>query len=125
VRRTGLKNALLDLAEASMENSGLDVTVNYSITAVLPPDAADALYLAAAAAVHDAARRKGVRRITISASGSKKVTVRVTHHLRTPGTRTGLQVAALLARHAGLSFEITFGGPRTKHGTIVSIQYAL
>jgi signal transduction histidine kinase len=125
VRRTGLKNALLDLAETAQETSGMDVTLNYSVTATLSPDAAEAIYLAARAAVSDAATRKGVRRITIKANGSKKVTVRVSHDMRTPGTRASLEAAALLARHAGLRFDVTLGETETKHGTIVAIDYVL
>jgi len=129
VRRTGLKNALLDLAKAAVEHSGkhsrVDVSVNYSITATLPHEAAEALYLAVAAAVRDAVERKGVRRVAISASGAKKITVRVSHDLRTSRTDAALQAAALLARAAGLSFVISSGVPQTKQGTIVAIKYAL
>jgi signal transduction histidine kinase len=125
VRRTGLKNALLDLAEASMEHSGVDVSVHYSITATVQHEAAEALYLATAAVVRDAMSRKGVRRVAIRASGAKKVTVRVSHDLRIAGMPAGLQATALLARAAGLSFEVRSGGPETKHGTIVAINYAL
>jgi signal transduction histidine kinase len=132
VRRTGLKNALLDLAEAAMEASRAEskdhpragISVSYSVAAELPPEISEAIYLATAAVIRDAVARKGAGRIAISAGGSKKIAVRVSHHAPAPARSARLQAAALLARAAGLSFEVA-SGRQTKHGTIVAIQYAL
>src|ERR1700722_17203057 len=64
VRRTGLKNALLDLAEAFA-----GVTVRYTATAALPSIDANAIYRAVANSVAAASRGTGVTRIAISVSG--------------------------------------------------------
>src|ERR1700686_3587357 len=61
VRRTGLKNALLDLAEAFG-----GVTLRYTATAVLAPVAVDAVYRAIASVVAGASVAPGVTRIAIS-----------------------------------------------------------
>jgi signal transduction histidine kinase len=120
VRRTGLKNALLDLAESRMVSgdarNGVSVVLRYTATATLPPEIADAMYHAIASAV--AAAGKDVRRIAISVSGSRAMAARVSHDGRYPGRVVA--AAALLARHAGLTFEVA-----TEKSTIVSIQYAI
>jgi signal transduction histidine kinase len=121
VRRTGLKNALLDLAE---EFSG--VTLRYTAKAVLAPVAVDGLYRAIATTAAAAAAAPGVSRIGISVSGSKSVTARVAWDGR---AGKDLTAAALLARHSGMSFEIAAHPEKTrqnktKQGTIVVIQYA-
>ncbi|MEQ1884002.1 MAG: histidine kinase [Bryobacteraceae bacterium] len=129
VRRSGLKNALVDLAESASRNVQILVTLKYSVEAQIPQDAADAIYLATAAAVQDAVSRKGVRKLTIAASGGKKVLVRVMYDQSGTGSAPGLQTARLLAQAAGLFFDISSpkrtGAAQTKKGTIVSIQYAL
>jgi len=124
VRRTGLKNALLDLAE---EFGG--VTLRYTATAVLAPAEVDALYRAIASAAAAAAAAPGVTRIAISVTGSRSVTARVALNGRFRNAGKGLAVAALLARQSGMSFEIGAEPEKkrqhkTKQGTIVVIQYA-
>lgn len=119
VRRTGLKNALLDLAE---KFSG--VAVRYTATATLAPVTADAMYRAIASAVAAASIAPGVTRISISVSGSRSVTARVTDNGRRRNAGRELAAAALLARHSGLSFEIKKQHNKTNQGTIVVIQYA-
>ena len=124
VRRTGLNNALLDLAE---EYGG--VTLRYTATAILAPVAVDALYRAIASVVATAATAPGVTRIAISASGSRSVTARIVWNGRLRGAGKDLAAAALLARHSGMSFEIAATPERkqqnkTNQGTIVVIQYA-
>jgi hypothetical protein len=117
VRRTGLKNALLDLAE---EFGG--VTLRYTSTAVLAPVAVDA-----AAAV-----APGVTRIAISVTGSRSVTARIAwsgRRWRLQNADKHLAAATLLAQHSGISFEITAKPEKTRQnktnqGTIVVIQYA-
>ena len=103
VRRTGLKNALLFMAEAAMEalreasreTPGGGISVNYSITAQLPQEASEALYLATAAVIREAVARKGAGRIAISATGSKKITVRVSHDAPASALPASLQAAEL------------------------------
>lgn len=124
VRRTGLKNALLDLAEVFG-----GVTLRYTATAVLAPAAVDALYRAIASAVAVASAAPGVTRIAISVTGSRSVTARIGWNGRLRGAGRDLAAAALLARHSGMSFEIAPKPekPRqnkTNQGTIVVIQYA-
>ncbi len=119
VRRTGLKNALLDLAQ-----SYPGVTVRYTAAVVLPPVDADALYRAIANSVAAASRAPGVARIAISVSGSRSLVARVEHNGRQRGAESELAATALLARHSGLRFEIKTRQVKTRHGTIVVIRYA-
>jgi signal transduction histidine kinase len=124
VRRTGLKNALIDLAELYG-----DVTLRYTARAVLAPVAVDALYRAVASVVASAAAAPGATRIAISVSGSRSVTARIEWNGRFRGSGKDLTAAALLARHSGLSFEIATKAEKTRRnktnqGTIVVIQYA-
>ena len=115
VHRAGLKNALLDLARADAAR----VEIRYGSTAAIPALPADALYLAAARTV-GAALRRDVKRVTVSASGSKCLTLRIRHDGRASDARRDLAAAAVLARAAGLSFAI-----ETEKSTIVLIRYAL
>jgi hypothetical protein len=119
VRRTGLKNALLDLAEAFP-----GVTVRYTAAVALAPVDADAIYRAIANSVAVASRAQGVTRIAISVSGSRALLARVEHDGRFRNADNELAAAALLARHAGLRFEIKARQAKTRQGTIVVIQYA-
>jgi signal transduction histidine kinase len=124
VRRTGLKNALLDLAEAF---SG--VTLRYTATAVLAPLVVDSLYRAIASVVGAASAAPGVTRIAISITGSRSVTARIVWNGRLRSAGTDLAAAALLARHSGITFEIAAKPEpgrqnKTNQGTIVVIQYA-
>jgi len=119
VRRTGLKNALLDLAEAFA-----GVTVRFTAAVALPPIDADAVYRAIANSVAVASRAPGVTRIAISVSGSRSLVARVEHNGRQRSAPQELAATALLARHAGLSFEIRARQSKTRQGTIVVIQYA-
>ncbi len=119
VRRTGLKNALLDLAE-----SFPGVAVRYTAAVALPPVDADAIYRAVANSVAAASRAPGVTRMAISVSGSRSLVARVEHNGRSRGAGKELAATALLARHAGLGFEIKTRQAKTRQGTIVVIQYA-
>jgi hypothetical protein len=123
VRRTGLKNALLNLAESCMESTGASVTVRYSATAVVPPEIADALYHAIASAAASAPGSS--TRTALSVSGTRSLAVRVCYDGRPKKAGKELAAAALLARHAGLEFEVRPFDVRTKKGTIVSIRYAI
>jgi signal transduction histidine kinase len=138
VRRTGLKNALLDLAEAFAESflakGGTGVTVRYTATVALAPVVADAVYRAIASAVAAASVAPGVTRIAISVSGSRSVTARVAHDGRQRNAGRELAAAALLAHYSGLGFavktkpaktgRIKTGHIKTERCTIVVIQYA-
>jgi signal transduction histidine kinase len=127
VRRTGLKNALLDLA-----GTYGGVTLRYTATAVLAPVAVDALYRAIASVVRAASIAPGVTRIAVSVSGSRSVTARITWSGwsgRLQNADKTLAVAALLACHSGMSFEMAAKPEKkrqnkTNQGTIVVIQYA-
>lgn len=120
VSRAGLKNSLLDLANRYREGYGVETEVKYGATAALAPEIAEALYLAAADVVGVAAFTSGVTRIKISAIGSRSVAVRIAFDGNPRGVPGKLAAASVLARHAGLHFEVA-----TEKGTIVSIQYAL
>ncbi len=120
VARTGLKNALLDLAEQSMMTHGGSVTVRYTATFRPPPEIAEAIYLAAGEVMAAAAARKSVEKVVISAAGSKKVAVRIAHAGLPSAARRDLEPAALIARRSGLTFEVGTG-----RGTIVTIGYAM
>lgn len=124
VRRTGLKNALMDLAA---EFGG--VTLRYEATAVLAPVAVDALYRAIASVVAAASVAPGVTRVAISITGSRSVTARIAWKGRFRGPGKNLAAAVLLARYSGMSVEITTNPEKTRQnktnqGTIVVIQYA-
>ena len=83
----------------------------------------------ASAVVAAAAAEPGVTRVVISVGGSRSVTARIAWNGRFRGAGKDLTAAALLARHSGLSFEITIKPEKarrnkTNQGTIVVIQYA-
>ena len=120
VSRAGSQNSLLDLANRYRDGYGVATELKYTATAVLAPEVAEALYLAAADAVGVAAFTSGVTRIGISATGARSVTVRVAFDGNPRGVRAKLAAAELLALHSGLHFVVTTG-----KGTIVSIQYGL
>jgi signal transduction histidine kinase len=117
VRRTGLKNAVLNLAE---KLGG--ITLRYTATADLAPPAADAMYRAIASALAAASAAPRVTHIAISISGSRSVTARIAHNGR--HSNAELAAAALLARHSGLGFKVEKQRTKTGRGTIVVIQYA-
>ena len=116
-RRTGLKVALLNLAEDVMQFHGLSVTLRYTATVTLSTEAADALYHAAAAAVTALVSAKKPAPVTLAVTGSRGVAIRVSAAAKLAGKP--LAAAALLARHAGLDFAIV-----TKTDTLVIISYA-
>jgi signal transduction histidine kinase len=120
IARSGLQNALLDLATRYRDGFGVETQVRYSATAIAPPEIAEALYLAAADAVGVAAFAPGVTRVGISASGSRTVALKISFDGNPRGVRAQLAAAELLARQAGLDLGVTTG-----KGTIVSIRYAL
>ena len=119
VRRTGLKNALRDLAEARRETSGVAIVLRYKATVNLPPAVADAVFLAAERAV-DVGIASGAGRVNITVSGARSLSAKIDYQGR-PKRGGGLEGAALLAAHAGLGFAVE----ATKEGTIVSIRYAI
>jgi signal transduction histidine kinase len=132
VRRTGLKNALQDLAEAGSAplqfetndaTNGRGIALRYTATAVLPPEIADALYDAIASSA--ASAKKSATHITISVSGSRSITARVAYDGRPKNAGRDLAAVALLARHAGLQFQIKPFSVTTKRGTIVAIRYGI
>jgi signal transduction histidine kinase len=120
VRRLGLKNALRHLAKRHSEARRRQVTLRSTMSAALPLEVAELMYQAASHAVLAAAGRVDVTRIRITAAGARGVTVRVADNGSKPGPDSSLAMAAMLARHGGLSFETATG-----KGTIVSIRYAI
>ncbi len=120
VSRAGLENSLIDLARRYRDGYGVETELKYTATALLAPEVAEALYLAAADAVGVGAFTSGVTRIKIAATGSRSVTVRVAFDGNPRGVRAKLAAAGLVALHSGLRFVVTTG-----KGTIVSTHYAL
>jgi signal transduction histidine kinase len=120
VYRGGLKNALARLAEDVNRSSKAEVRLDYAATAGVGLPAAEALYDAAYAAIGQAVRGGGAARVHIRVTGAKGLTLRIADDGRSKGRAAALWVARLLARGAGLSFEIATG-----KSTIVSIKYAL
>jgi signal transduction histidine kinase len=118
-RRLGLKNALHHLAKRHSEARRRQVTLRSTMSAALPLEVAEVIYQAASHAVLAAAGRVDVTRIRITAAGTRSVTVRVADNGGKPAD-SSLAMAAMLARHGGLSFETATG-----KGTIVSIRYAI
>jgi signal transduction histidine kinase len=120
VYRSGFKNALAGLIEARQRKFPGRIQFNFASTARLPVEAALAMYEAAAVALDDAVEHADATRIVVSVRGSGQVTLRVSDNGRGKRSHRALAIASLLARHAGLTFEVSTG-----KGTIVGIQYAL
>jgi signal transduction histidine kinase len=113
VDRLGLEKALLRLVADDAR-----VHTFYEAAAGWPRAAASAVFAMTAAAV-EAAIAAGAREVTVRATGTARLTVRVEDDGRASGRRRALAVPMLLAREAGLVTAIT-----TKQSTIVSIIYA-
>jgi signal transduction histidine kinase len=132
VDRVGFQNAMEAMMESRRQEFAGRLHLRFTATARLPPEAAVALYDAAAAAVSDAVRNSGASQIQVfvlgssggsnkggsSKGGSGRVSVRVKHNGRR-GSHRSLAMAAQIARGAGLEFDVLTG-----NGTIVRIQYA-
>ena len=124
VRRTGLKNALLDLTEVFG-----GVTLRYMATAVLAPAGVDALYRAISSTVAAASGAPGITGVVVSVTGARSVTARIGWNGRFRGAGNDLITAALLARYSGMTFEIAAKPKKSRQnktiqGTIVVIRYA-
>jgi signal transduction histidine kinase len=120
VDRVGLKNALAALAESCGQRFSGRLRFTFASSARLPVETAAAMYEAIAAALADAVERPAATRVDVSVRGSKSVRARVKDNGRPQTSHRRLAIPALLARHAGLRFEISTG-----KGTIVSIDHAL
>jgi signal transduction histidine kinase len=118
VYRTGFRNALTVLVDRARDRFSGMIAFRFESAAGLPKEDSVAMYDAAAAALESAMLRKGTTRITVSIRESAGVTLRVSDNGRGPAGRP-LEMAGLLARHAGLTFQVATG-----KGTIVSIRYA-
>jgi signal transduction histidine kinase len=110
--RTGLKQALIGLAEAEPA-----VSVSYKAAAKPPAEIAPILYEAAAAAVREAVRARASH-IRVAVTGKSGILIRITDNGRGSGRARALAVSTLLARAASISLDIG-----TKKDTIVSIRY--
>lgn len=120
IARTGLQNALIDLANRYRDGFDVDVRMKYTATARAEADIAEGMYLAAADVVGVAAFTPGVRRITIAVSGSNVPAVRISFDGNPRNVRAKLRTTELLAHYGGLRLDVA-----TKQGTIVAIRYAL
>ena len=120
VYRAGLKNALADLIDQHRQGFPGRIVFEFSTSLRLPVEAAVAMYEAAAVAIAEAAQHGEATRIDVSIRGAKAVTLSVKDNGKGRRSHRALAIAALLARHAGLTFEVGTG-----KGTIVTISYAL
>ena len=120
VYRAGFKNALAALVESSRQKFAGKIVLAFTSSARLPLEAALALYEAAAAVLCDAVENAEATRIEVSVRGSRSVKVRVKDNGGGRRSHRALAMAALLARHAGLTFDVSTG-----KGTIVGINHVL
>ncbi|MGD1097814.1 MAG: histidine kinase [Bryobacteraceae bacterium] len=120
VHRTGLKNALEQLADSYREKFSGKILFGFTSPARPPLDAAVAIYDVTAAAISDAIERAEASRIEISVRGSKRLSVRVKDNGHARGTGKDLLLAARVARHANVTLEVAAG-----KGTIVWIHHDL
>ena len=111
--RGGLKQALLRLAGQS-GSKNCQVSVEYSTTAAVAPEIAEALYEAGAAVVGQA-RQQGATRVTITVKGIGRLVLHITDDGKKSGRARALSAARTIARAQGLAFEYSTG-----KGTIVS-----
>jgi len=117
--RTSLQSALTDLAQRFQEEFAGKIVLRFTASASLRSEIAGALYEAAALSLAASVKQPGATRIGISASGAKGVTIRISTDGAPKRRDSSFQLAALLARQAGLVYEAATG-----KGTIVSIRYA-
>lgn len=120
VYRSGLKNALAEMVEWHGRKFPGRITFTFSTLARLPAEVAVAMYEAAGVALAEAVNRAEATQIDLSVRGSKVVKLRVKDDGAARRSHRALALAALLARHTGLTFEVSTG-----KGTIVWINYAL
>jgi signal transduction histidine kinase len=107
IARTGLQNALIDLANRYRDGFGVDVQVKYTATARAEVDVAEGMYLASADVVGVAAFTPGVKRIRIAVSGAAMPVVRISFGGNPRGVRAQLAAVELLAHYGGLSLDVT------------------
>ena len=112
VARTGLKQALMALAEAEPT-----VKLGYTASARVPPQLGPILYETAVVAVR-AALRARASRIKVVVTGTAGLRLRITDNGRGAGRPRALAAAVLLAGAVGISVDIA-----TKKDTIVAIRY--
>jgi len=120
VHRAGLKNALAGLIDTSREKFPGKIQLVFSSPARPPVEIAAAIYEAAAVAVADAVEHADATLIQVSVRGSKQMSVRVRDNGGAVRSHRTLALAALLARHAGLTFDVSTG-----KGTSVNITHVL
>jgi signal transduction histidine kinase len=118
--RSGLKNALASLIDSSRERFPGTIRLLFSSPARPPADIAAAIYEAVKVAVADAVEHADATLIQVYVRGSKQMSVRVKDNGGAVRSHRALALAALLARHAGLIFDV-----QTGKGTIVNITHVL
>jgi signal transduction histidine kinase len=120
VYRSGFKNAVADLVERHRQKFPGKITFTFATAARLPVEAAVAMYEAVTVALSEAADHADATHIDVSVRGTKTVKVCVKDNGTGRRSHRTLALAALLARQAGLTLEVSTG-----KGTIVWISYAL
>jgi len=116
VYRTGLKNSLAALIELLRLEFAGQIRFSFTTKARLPVEIAAAIYDAASGVL--AVAVKSASRIEVSVTGAKRPRVRIRYNHQ--GSARPLRRAELLARHAGLDFEISTG-----KGTMIWITHAV
>jgi signal transduction histidine kinase len=114
VYRGGLRSALARLAEQHPE-----ITLTDRSSALVPPEAAAAIYDTVTEAVR-VAQEAGARSILIEIAGKTGISLRITDDGRVGGRQNKLALPARLAALARVRVDLA-----TKQGRIVFIRYAL
>ena len=109
VHRGGLKAALARLVEAMAEAAPVEIHLDYHAARTPPMDAALPLYEAVSAAVTAAVRHGRATEVEIQVRDTPDLTVRITDNGRRNSRARLLSVSRLLARQAGLGFQVTTG----------------
>jgi two-component system sensor histidine kinase UhpB len=120
IYRAGLKNALEDLLAYQRQKFPGKIEFDFATTSRLPIEVAVAMYEAARVGVAQAVEHGEANRIDVAIRGARTVTLSVKDNGAGRRSHRALAIAALLARHAGLTFEVTTGKV-----TIVRISYVL
>ncbi len=120
VFRVGLKNALGDLVERYRGQFPGNMVLVFATSSQLPLETAAAMFEAASVAIAEAVEHAEATRIDVSIRGQKTVTLSVKDNGKGRRPSRALAIAALLARHAGLTFDVSTG-----RVTIVRINYVL
>lgn len=114
----GLEKALFQLVARHSESFPGILSLSYT-AGRLPPEVCVEIYDTLAAALEQTLANGSATRISISVSGKRTITARMSSNRPVKWPRRTQAAWSRRLRPAGISLEIT-----TKKGTIVSIQYA-